>query len=68
MKLVHELAHYIQLVKHGRSSCKSDLILKNGNYDEELAKEHKEFTQAIYQMIKNSGEYSELERKWKEIE
>jgi hypothetical protein len=38
----HELAHYIQLVKHGKSSCKSDLILRNGNYSAELAQEHKE--------------------------
>ena len=53
----HEIAHYIQLVKHGKSSCESDLILRNGKYNEELAKEHKEFTQEIYQMIKQ--EYSE---------
>jgi len=38
----HELAHYIQLVKHGKSSCKSDLMLDNEKYNEELAKEHKE--------------------------
>jgi hypothetical protein len=36
----HELAHYFQFIKHNRSSCRSDLILKNGNYDERLAKEH----------------------------
>jgi hypothetical protein len=42
-----------------KSSCESDLILRNGNYDAELAKEHKEFTQEIYQLIKNSSEYSE---------
>ena len=63
----HELAHYIQFVKHGRSSCESDLKLENGNYDEELAREHKEFTREIYQLVKNSGEYSELETKWKNI-
>src|SRR5688572_28427656 len=38
----HELAHYIQLVKHGKSSCESDLILRNGKYSAELAQEHKE--------------------------
>jgi hypothetical protein len=38
----HELAHYIQLVKHGKSSCESDLKLNNGKYDLELAKEHEE--------------------------
>jgi hypothetical protein len=57
----HELAHYIQFVKYERSSCESDLVLNNGNYNGELAKEHKEFTRKIYQLIKNSGEYSELE-------
>jgi hypothetical protein len=61
----HEIAHYIQLVKWGRSSCESDLKSGNGNYDERLAKEHKEFTQEIYQLIKL--EYSEWERRWKEI-
>ena len=59
----HELVHYIQLAKHGKSSCESDLKLENGNYDEELAKEHEEFSKEIYQLIKNSPEYSELERK-----
>jgi len=34
-------------------------VLNNGNYDKELAKEHEEFTQEIYGMIKNAGEYSE---------
>jgi hypothetical protein len=62
----HELAHYIQLVKWGLSSCESDLILGNRNYSERLAKEHKVFTQEIYQLIKE--EYSEWERRWKEIE
>ena len=38
----HEIAHYIQLVKHGKSSCESDLRLGNGKYDKELAREHKE--------------------------
>jgi hypothetical protein len=61
----HEIAHYIQLVKNGKSSCESDLILENGNYDEGLAQEHKEFSKEIYQMIK--GEISELEKRWKEI-
>ena len=59
----HELAHYIQLVKHGKSSCESDLILRNGNYSVELAQKHKEWTEEIYQIIKNSPEYSEWERK-----
>jgi len=61
----HELAHYTQFIKHGKSSCKSDLILSNGKYDEELAKEHEKWTKEIYQLIKQ--EYSEWERKWKEI-
>lgn len=63
----HEIAHYIQLVKHGKSSCESDLMLDNGKYNSELAKEHKEFTEEIYRMIKNSGEYEEWEKKWEEI-
>jgi len=61
----HELAHYIQFIKHGKSSCKSDLILGNENYDEELAQEHKEWTEEIFGMIKQ--EYSEWEKRWKEI-
>jgi hypothetical protein len=36
----HELAHYIQLAQHNKSSCESDLKLNNGKYDERLAKEH----------------------------
>ena len=63
----HELAHYFQFVKHGKSSCESDLIVRNGRYDEELAKEHEKWTKEIYQLIKNSEEYSELEKRWKEI-
>ena len=62
----HELAHYIQLAKHGRSSCESDLILGNGKYDEGLAEEHEEWTKEIYQVIKNSDEYS-WESRWKQI-
>lgn len=61
----HELAHYIQFVKHGRSSCESDLKLENGNYDEELAREHEKFGGEIYHLIKQ--DYSEWERQWKEI-
>ena len=57
----HELAHYFQFVKHGKSSCESDLIVRNGRYDEELASEHEEFTEEIHKMIKNSR-YSELEK------
>lgn len=60
----HELAHYFQFVKHGKSSCRSDLILKNGRYDKELASEHEKFTEEIHKMIKNSR-YSELEKTWK---
>jgi len=55
----HELAHYIQFVKHRRSSCESDLVLNNGNYDKGLVEEHKEFTREIYQLVKNSEDYSE---------
>ena len=53
----HEIAHYLQFVKHGKNSCGSDLVLNNGNYDRELAKEHKEFSGEIYGMVKT--EYSE---------
>jgi len=63
----HELAHYIQFVKWGENSCESDLVLNNGNYDRELAKEHEEFMQEIYQLIRNSGDYSKLEKRWKNI-
>jgi hypothetical protein len=38
----HEIAHYIQFVKYGRSSCESDLILRKKGYNSVLAKEHKE--------------------------
>src|SRR6185369_6118666 len=34
----HELAHYIQFIKYGESSCESDL--ETDKYVEELAKEH----------------------------
>jgi hypothetical protein len=61
----HELSHYIQLVKWGKSSCESDLILGNREYSAKLAEEHKEFEQEIYEMIKQ--EYPEWERRWKEI-
>jgi len=57
----HELAHYIQFVKHGKSSCESDLVLNNGNYDGTLAREHEEFTREIYGMVK--AEHSELENR-----
>jgi hypothetical protein len=36
----HEIAHYIQYLKHGKSSCESDL--EEEKYEEELAKEHEE--------------------------
>jgi hypothetical protein len=61
----HELAHYIQFIKHGKSSCESDLILGSGKYSEELAKEHEEFTQEIYQLIKN--DFPKLEKQWNEV-
>lgn len=61
----HEISHYIQYVKHGKSSCESDLSLNNGNYSAELAKEHGEWTQEIYQLIKE--DFPQLEQKWKEI-
>jgi len=47
----HEISHYIQLVKHDRSSCESDLVLKNGRHNAKLACEHEKFTQEIYQLI-----------------
>jgi hypothetical protein len=55
----HELAHYIQFIKYGESSCESDLKLNNGGYNEELAREHEEWTKGIYGMIKNSEEYED---------
>ena len=61
----HELAHYIQFVKYGKSSCESDW--GTDKYVAELAKEHEEFTGEIYQLIKSSGEYLEWERRWQEI-
>jgi hypothetical protein len=72
----HELAHYIQMLKWGKSSCESDLVLGRGNYDGELAKEHKEFSEEIRGMIGgehspdtfNKGlEFAEWERRWREI-
>jgi hypothetical protein len=59
----HELSHYLQFVKQGKSSCQSDLKENNGKYDSYLAGEHKRFSKEIYEMIKNSEEYSERERK-----
>lgn len=63
----HELAHYIQLAKWGKSSCESDLMLNNGKYDGELAKEHEEWTGEIYQLVNGSPEYEKWGGKWKEI-
>jgi hypothetical protein len=48
----HELAHYIQYVKYGRSSCESDLKLGNGKYDALLAREHKEIRRGIFQLMR----------------
>ncbi|KLL02417.1 MAG: hypothetical protein MRERV_88c003 [Mycoplasmataceae bacterium RV_VA103A] len=42
--------------------------LNKGEYDKELAKEHEEWTEEIYQIIKNSPRYGERERRWKEID
>ncbi|CAG8748552.1 14553_t:CDS:1, partial [Cetraspora pellucida] len=55
-------------VKHNKSSCESDLMLNNGEYDGELAREHERFTQEIYGMVKNSEEYGEWKKRRKEIE
>ena len=43
-------------------------MLNNGDYDKELAKEHEEFGGEIFRMVKNSGEYSELESRWNKIQ
>jgi len=59
----HEIAHYIQLVKHGKSSCESDLVINKENYDGELAREHEEWTGEIWGMIKSSGEHGKREKK-----
>jgi len=63
----HELVHYLQFVKRGRSSCKSDLEINNGNCDHLLVQEHKIITRQIYQLITTSSEYSQRETRWKEI-
>ena len=46
----HELAHYIQYVKHGDSSCESSL--EKEDYDEGLAKEHKEIREEIFELVR----------------
>ncbi|CAG8776150.1 19638_t:CDS:2 [Gigaspora margarita] len=51
----HELAHYIQFVKWGESSCESDL--GTDKYVVELAKEHEEWTGEIYQMVNANYSY-----------
>jgi hypothetical protein len=61
----HELAHYLQFSKGRQSSCQSDW--GTNKYVDWLAQEHEQFTQQIYQMIKNSAEYSVWERQWKEV-
>ena len=65
----HELAHYIQFVKYGESSCES-----SGTKDEtgkfltpSLVKEHNEFTREIKAMIVNSSEYKKLKEWWEKI-
>jgi len=59
----HELAHYLQFVKQGKSSGPSDLKENNGKHDQELAKEHKELRKEIMAIIKNSEEHGELEKR-----
>lgn len=67
MKVIsHELAHYFQFVEHGKSSCKSEL--DTNQYDLKLAQEHEQFTQQIYQLIKNSEEYPVWESEWNEVQ
>ncbi|KLL02087.1 MAG: hypothetical protein MRERC_4c026 [Mycoplasmataceae bacterium RC_NB112A] len=61
----HELTHYLRFIKHGKSSCESDLMLDNRKYDAELAQEHKEWRDDIYRLIEE--DFSNLEQKWKEI-
>ncbi|CAH1756011.1 24918_t:CDS:1 [Entrophospora sp. SA101] len=58
----HELAHYIQFVKYGKSSCESS-GKKDANGEflaPELVKEHAQFTKEIKQMIVNSAEYEKF--------
>ena len=60
--LAHELAHYTQFVKHGKSNCESSgKRNNNGKFRfPELVSEHAQFTQEIKQMIINSVEYEKF--------
>jgi hypothetical protein len=60
----HELAHYFQFSKYGRSSCESSGAKdNNGNFwYPELVAEHSQFTREIREMIINSEEYPKLEK------
>jgi len=61
----HELAHYIQYIKYGKSSCESSgKKASSGNFlYPDLVSEHVQFTQEIKQMIANSTEYEKF-AKW----
>ena len=66
----HELAHYFQFVKYGKSSCESSgQKASSGNFlYPDLVSEHTHFTQEIKQMIVNSSEYPTLKKYWKAID
>jgi len=63
--LAHEIAHYIQFVKHGKSSCESSGTKnKKGKFLlPELVSEHTEFTREIKEKMLNSDEYKKF-AKW----
>lgn len=58
----HELAHYFQFAKYGKSSCENDskFLLP------ELVKEHQQLTKEIKEMIVNLVEYEEFMKWWQE--
>ena len=60
----HELAHYFQFSKYGKSSCESSGVKDiNGEFVyPELVSEHTQFTREIKEMIVNSAEYPVLEK------
>jgi hypothetical protein len=64
--MAHEIAHYIQYVKYGKSNCES-----SGDQDKQghflypnLVREHTQLTSEITEMMLDSAEYKKFAERW----